>query len=226
LGYPFILAPGELKWGQMPRIMGKGHFQYVINQKWRTSIKFGFGWFGWSDKFNAPFILQAEQVNGDTTKGDQILIMNPFTAVMQYQHPLGKSWLGFAGLGPGVFRVDIQNDGRTIYDPVTHNRYKFGSFGVSGEAGAEYFLPANKNVSLLTMGSVDYLFGGASKEKYPSGYSGKYWFADISIGVNVYFKPLGAKTPPTPAPAPPPAAETTPPPMPVVAPADTTKKGP
>lgn len=223
LGYPLILSPGELKWGQKPRLMGKGNFQYVINNRWRTSFKFGYGWFGWSDQFNAPFVLQAEQAGGDTTKGDQLLIMNPFTAVVHYTHPLGKSWLGFVGLGPGAFRVNIQNDHRTIFDPVTHERYKFGSFGLSGELGAEYFLAANKNVSLLGMGSFDYLFGGASKEKFPSGYSGTYMFMDLNIGVNVYFKPPGAKSTPVPvAPAPLPS-EMPPPSTPSAAPADTSK---
>lgn len=222
IGYPFILSPGELKWGQAPRLMGKGHFQYVINKTWRTSFTFGYGWFGWSDKFNAPFILQAEQVNGDTTKGDQLLIMNPFTAVVHYTHPLSKSWLGFVGVGPGIFRVNIQNDHRTIYDPVTHERFKFGSFGLSGDLGAEYFLPANKNVSLLGMASLDYLFGGASESKYPSGYSGTYIFMDVNIGVNVYFKPPGAKSAPVPVLPP---AEEPPPSTPSAAPADTSKTG-
>jgi len=217
IGFPIILATGELKQGQMPRLMGKANFQYVINKDWRTSFKFGYGWFGWSDKFNAPFILQAAEAGGDTTKGDQLLILNPFTATMQYTHELSKNWLAWVGAGPGVYRVNIQNDHRTIYDPVTHERFKFGSFGVSGTAGAEYFIPANKNVSLLGSATIDYLFN-SNTEKYPSGYSGKYMFMDLSIGVNVYFKPLGAKSAPTPVPSeiPPPSST----------PADTTKTSP
>jgi len=78
-------------------------------------------------------------------------------------------------------------------------------------------------VSLMGTGSIDYLFGGASKEKYPSGYSGKYMFMDLSFGVNVYFKPLGAKSTPKPViPAEPPPTST-PPSTPSAAPADTSK---
>jgi len=199
--------------------MGKGNFQYVINKTWRAAFKFGYGWNGYSDKFDAPFILQAEQVNGDTTKGDQLVIMNPFTAVMHYMHPMGKSWVGYLGAGPGVYRVNITNDHRTIYDPVTHERFKFGSFGLSGEGGAEYFLPSNKNVSLGVAGTVNYLLD-SHKDKFPSGYSGPYVFADLSVGVNVYFKPLGAKTPP---PSALPPTEEPPPSTPSAAPADTSK---
>jgi len=221
LGVPFIFAPGDLKHGQKPRIMGKGNFQYVVNKTWRTAFKFGYGWNGYNDEFNAPFILQAEQVNGDTTKGDQLVIMDPFTAVLQYMHPMGKSWMGYAGAGPGVYRVNITNDGRTIFDPVTHERFKFGSFGLSGEAGAEYFLPSNKNVSLSLNGTLNYLFS-SHKDKFPSGYSGPYIFADFGIGVNVYFKPLGAKSTPTPMLPP---TEVPPPSTPSAAPADTSKTG-
>jgi hypothetical protein len=203
--------------------MAKGNFQYVMTNKWRASFKFGYGWNGYSDKWNAPFILQAEQVNGDTTKGDQLTIMSPFTAVVHYLHPISKSWLGYVGAGPGVYRVNITNDGRTIYDPVTHERFKFGSFGASGEAGAEYFLPSNKNVAFTLAGTVNYLFD-SHKDRFPSGYSGPYIFSDISFGVNVYFKPLGAKSEPKPVlPAEPPSSSTPPSSTPSAAPADTSK---
>jgi hypothetical protein len=220
LGVPFILAPGELKWGQKPRIMGKGNFQYVINKSWRTSFKFGYGWNGYSDEFNAPFTLQAAEAAGDTSKGDQLVIMNPFTATVHWTHEMSKNWMWYVGAGPGVYRVNIQNDHRTIYDPVTHERFKFGSFGISGTGGMEYFLPSNHNVSLLGTATVDHLFS-SFKDRFPSGYSGPYTFMDVSIGVNVYFKPLGAKSTPAPAPTPAklPSEESG-------APADTTKTSP
>ncbi|HEV8479408.1 MAG TPA: hypothetical protein VGR66_01335 [Candidatus Eisenbacteria bacterium] len=218
-GVPIILGPGELKWGQEPRLMGKGNFQYVINRTWRASFKFGYGWSGYNDAFNAPFVLQAAEVNGDTTKGDQLVIMNPFTATVHFTRALSKNWMWYVGGGPGVYRVNITNDHRTIYDPVTHERFKFGSFGISGTGGMEYFLPSNKNVSLLGVATVDHLFS-SYKDRFPSGYAGPYTFMDVSIGVNVYFKPLGSKSTPTPAALPseaPPAGG---------APTDTTKTSP
>jgi hypothetical protein len=201
-GVPIILGPGELKWGQEPRLMGKGNFQYVINRTWRASFKFGYGWSGYNDAFNAPFVLQAAEVNGDTTKGDQLVIMNPFTATVHFTRALSKNWMWYVG-----------------GDPVTHERFKFGSFGSSGTGGMEYFLPSNKNVSLLGVATVDHLFS-SYKDRFPSGYAGPYTFMDVSIGVNVYFKPLGSKSTPTPAALPseaPPAGG---------APTDTTKTSP
>jgi len=217
-GVPLVLGPGDLKHGQVPRLMGKGNFQYVINRTWRTSFKFGYGWNGYNDQFNAPFVLQAAEANGDTTKGDQLVIMNPFTATIHWTHEFSKSWMWYVGGGPGVYRVNIQNDHRTIYDPVTHERFKFGSFGISGEGGVEYFLPSNKNVSLLGQATVSHLFS-SYKDRFPSGYSGPYTFMDVSIGVNVYFKPLGAKTA-APTPAKLPSEESG------AAPTDTTKTSP
>lgn len=195
LGVPEILATGELKRGQRPRMIGKLHFQYVMANDWRLSLRGGFGWLGWSDKQPAPFVLQAEQPGGDATRGDQLLIFNPFTAAITRTQKLSGSWQAFLGAGPGAYRINIQNDHRTIFDPVTHDRYKFGSFGLSGEGGAEYFLPANRNVSLEGVASIHYLFDD-HKDRYPSGYSGKHIFSDLSIGVNVYFRPLGSPAPP------------------------------
>jgi hypothetical protein len=195
LGVPRILATGELKQGQKPRIIGKAHFQYVMDHDWRLSLRGGFGWLGYSDE-PAPFVLQAEQPGGDPTRGDQLLIFNPFTAVLAYTPQLSANWQGFVGVGPGAYRINIQNDHRTIFDPVTKDRYKFGSFGASAEAGAEYFLPANRNVSLEGVTTFHYLFSD-HKDRFPSGYSGKHMFADVSIGVNVYFRPLGSPAPPS-----------------------------
>ena len=200
LGVPTILATGELKRGQRPRIIGKGHFQYVMDNDWRLSFRGGFGWLGYSDKFNAPFLLQAAAAGGDSTRGDQLVILNPFTAVLTYTRRMSKSWQAFVGAGPGAYRVNIQNDHRTLFDPVTHSRYRYGSLGASGEGGMEYFLPANRNVSLEGVGTIHYLFKG-NKDRFPSGYSGKHMFLDLSLGVNVYFRPLGAPSPPATVPS-------------------------
>jgi hypothetical protein len=191
---PTILATGELKRGQRPRIIGKLHFQYVMSRDWRLSLRAGFGWLGYDDT-PAPFVLQAEQPAGDPTRTDQLVIFNPFSAVLAYTHKLSDSWQGFVGAGPGMYRVNIQNDHRTIFDPVTHARYRYFSPGASAEGGAEYFLAANRNVSLEGVSSIHYLLRD-NKDRFPSGYSGKHMFLDVSIGVNVYFRPSGTPAPP------------------------------
>lgn len=94
--------------------MAKANFQYVINRNWRTAFKFGYGWFGWSDEFNAPFVLQAAEVNGDTTKGDQNLVLNPFTATIEYTHEINKNWMWF--LGGGTRRLPGEHPERSPDD--------------------------------------------------------------------------------------------------------------
>lgn len=200
VGVPILLATSELKAGQRPRLMGKAHFQYVLTHQFRLSMRGGFGWLGYTRDEPAPFPLQAKEPGGDPTRIDQLTILNPFSAVLQYTRMV-KNWQAFAGAGPGMVRVNILNDRRTIFDPVTHERYSYWSPSVGGEAGGEYFIPANRNVSFEGVGTFHYLLK-RNAEKFPSGYSGHHALFDFSVGVNVYFNPPGAAKPATPATAP------------------------
>jgi len=181
LGVPVIMATSELKEGQHLRLMAKGHFQYVISPDWRLSLRGGFGWWTYSSKAKAPFVLQADSPEGDSTRVDQFTLLNPFTAAVVFTHRFDESWQTFVGGGPGMYRINIENDHRTIFDPVTHERFRTWSPGVTGELGMEYFIPANRNVSLEGVGTIHYLLK-THEDKFPSGYSGHHAFLDLSLG--------------------------------------------
>jgi hypothetical protein len=186
VGVPFFLTDSDMKTGQSPRLIFKYHFGYVITEKWRFSTRGGFGWVGY-DAVPAPFPLQ--QCCGDPpdeTKGDQLSIVMPFTFTMNYTHTLNDSWMLFGGLGPGLYNINIQNDRKTVHDPITFQRYKWWAPGIALEGGAEFFFPSNRNVSLEFMSTYNYMFS-SDEETYPSGYNGNHSFVDFNFGVNVYF---------------------------------------
>jgi hypothetical protein len=186
IGVPFFITDSDMKTGQSPRIMLKYHFGYVMTEKWRFSTRGGYGWVGY-DIVPAPFPLEQCCDNPpDLTKGDQLTSIMPFTATVDYTHTLSDSWMLFAGLGPGLYKLNVMNDRKTVSDPVTFERYKWWSPGVSVEGGAEFFFPTNRNVSLEFMSTYNYILS-ADEEKLPSGYNGNHSYIDFNFGVNVYF---------------------------------------
>lgn len=186
IGVPFFVTDSDMKTGLRPRLMFKYHFGYVITESWRFSTRGGFGWTGYSD-VPAPFPLQQCCGNPpDLTKGDQLSTVMPFTFTMDYTHSLSESWMLFAGLGPGLYYLNLKNDRKTIHDPVTYERFNWWSPGVSLEAGGEFFFPTNRNVSLEFMSTYNYIFS-SDEDSYPSGYNGNHSFVDFNFGVNVYF---------------------------------------
>lgn len=195
LGMPFLYSRQELARGQRPRIIGKLHFQYVFTPSMRLSLRGGFGWLGYNGTEPTPYPFPSDNGGFDTTRVDQLTTIIPASAALVYTDDIGSSrWKWFAGGGLGVYRMNIMNDRKTVYDPVTYDRLKFTSLGATGEVGVEYFLPANKNVSFEWLGTGHFLFATYAG-KYPSGYKGRHGFVDFSFGVNVYFNP-GSESPP------------------------------
>ena len=186
LGVPIVLSDSDLSEGQRPRAMLKFHFQYVMNPSWRLSLRGGFGWTGYSGEVYAPFPLNGSSGSIDSTKVDQLTYLYPFTATAVYRKTMSEDWTLFGGAGLGMYNVRIVNDRLSVYDPVTFERFSLWSPGVTLEAGGEFAIPANRNVSLELMAGFHQMLRG-DDEKFPSGYSGPHSFLDINFGVNVYF---------------------------------------
>jgi hypothetical protein len=216
IGLPFLIATQEFKDGQKPRLIGKAHFQYVVAPVWRLSFRGAFGWVGFDSDTPAPFPFNNDGGGFDTTRIDQLTVLNPFSAALQYTKRNGSVQY-FVGAGPGITKINVMNDRETIYDPSTFKRHSYWSWGVGGEGGAEYFLPANENVSFELAAALQYTLE-RNAEQFPNGYAGKHALFDVTFGVNVYFWPFGG---PKPAPAAPPAETDA-----GAAPADTTTTPP
>jgi hypothetical protein len=207
LGIPFLYATQEMRAGQRPRIIAKGHFQYIFTPSMRLSLRAGFGWTDYSADQMAPYPLPSDNTTQssafyDTTRVDQITTLMPFTAALVHTGDLSGSgsWKWFGGAGLGVYHINVMNDRRTVKDPETFKSLSYVSPGANAELGLEYFLPANKNISLEWLGTGHFLFPTHAGD-FPSGYSGRHGFVDLSFGVNVYFGTGGVDVTPEPGPA-------------------------
>lgn len=217
LGVPFLFATQEMRAGQEPRLMGKAHFQYVFTPSMRLSLRAGWGWHHFSGDEPAPYPYPSDNSTQsasvyDSTRVDQLTTWVPVTAALVHTGNLDAAgnWKWFGGAGLGMYWFNIMNDRRTIKDPVTLKAVSNVSPGATGELGVEYFLPASKNVSFEWTGTANYLFetnGG----KYPSGFSGRHGFVDLSFGVNIYFGTGPAKVKPVAEPTAAPKTEEKPP---------------
>jgi hypothetical protein len=187
VGAIFTAADKDIKHGQKLRPIFKLHFGYVMTERWRLSLRAGFGWKAYQDDALAPYPLQ--QCCGqpdDVTKIDMKTLIYPFTGVVQYTKTLNDTWMLFGGLGPGIYNIQVTNDSKVVYDPVTFVRVNQTRPGLATELGAEMFLSANQNVSFEYMGTIHWIFSHNVTD-YPSGFGGNDAFWDLNFGVNVYF---------------------------------------
>ena len=186
IGMPFILADEDLSQGIRPRAILKLHFQYILAPQWRLSFRGGFGWTGYADDAPIPYPVPSGTGGMDSTGIDILTYLYPFTATATYTRSLSEGWKVFGGGGLGVYNVKIVNDRVQIQDPITLEPYSLWSPGFALEAGAEYAIPANRNVAFEWNISFHRMLRG-DETMYPSGYQGPHAFLDVNFGVNVYF---------------------------------------
>ncbi len=216
LGVPLMLADEDLSGGLRPRAMMKLHFQYVMTPLWRLSFRVGFGWTGYSAEEPMPYPMYSSSGGVDSTGVDVLAYLYPFTASAVYTRSVAEGWKIVAGGGVGVYNVKVVNDRIRIFDPVTFERVSLWSPGLTLEAGTEYAIPANRNVSLEGNVTFHKMLHG-DEERFPSGFAGPHAFLDVNFGVNVYFRLPGSEPTVTPVlggqegeTTPPPAPPTTP----------------
>lgn len=197
VGAIFTLADHDIKHGQKLRPIFKLHFGYVMTERFRLSLRGGFGWKAYSGDFLAPYPLQQCCGNPpDVTKVDMKTLIYPFTGVVQYTKSLNDSWMLFGGLGPGIYNVQVTNDNKVVHDPVTFVRVNQTSPGLAAELGAEMFFPSNPNVSFEYMGTIHWIFSH-DVTNFPSGFGGNDAFWDLNFGVNIYFGLPGSASSPS-----------------------------
>jgi hypothetical protein len=248
LGVPIFLADSDTKTGQVPRLLAMVDFQYVFSPHWRLAAQFGYGWIGYKDWAPSPYPVRDPDTGGYVnTMQDVLTKFQPVSASMLYA-PKGQAgkWGPYVGGGVNLTRMEIVNKRKRIQDPATFDEWVNWGFGVQALAGAEYYIPSKRTVSLDFSAHWSYLFSKNTTD-FPSGFTDNDSYLSFNFGVNVYFWPIGhapveiapdavpeptGATPsdtlqnaPAPAPAPPDTTQKTPAP-PAPAPPDTTQKSP
>src|SRR5438067_7794779 len=119
VGVPYFLADHDTKDGQAPRLLGQFHFQYVFTPDLRLSMRFGYGWVGYKDNAPSPYPLPRSNGGFETTKVDMLTNFQPITATLLHSlRAQGKGWVPYVGAGAGLYRLNIVNQRKTIYDPA------------------------------------------------------------------------------------------------------------
>ena len=173
------------------RFAFSGHFRYAITPWLRWQISPAFTWTGYDDQELAPF--RDPNFPNDSTKANYLTLVLPMSAQLQLTMRRGQ-WLSYAGAGPGVYRVWIQNRRKVLEDPVSRKLHRGLYPGATAQAGIERFLKSLPNTSVELSVDAHYVFA-ERPEQFPSGWNSKLLNAGIRIGGNYYFTPNPPKKP-------------------------------
>ncbi len=181
---------GDYSDGALPRFAVAGQFRFVQSNHWRWQVSPGFTWSAYETATPLPMTdLNAPQ---DRVKDRVLTLLLPVTAQLQYVTRRG-SWLYHAGLGPGVYRVWVQNHRKVLRDPVSLDLHRGLYAGGTFELGAERFLKSITTTSVeLTW--ANHLVFTQRDEQFPSGFNSNLMAMEWRLGINYYFDPLRQKT--------------------------------
>lgn len=181
---------GDYSHGAMPRISFAGQFRFVQSRRIRWQVSPGFTWTAYKTATVIPF----PDPNQPETrvKDDMLTLMAPISAQVQLVTRRGQ-WLYHAGVGPGVYRVWVQNDRKVLKDPATFKLHRGVYPGATFEIGAERFL---RRITTTSVGFtwVNHLVLAQRDEQFASGYNSNLMATELRIGLNYYFDPLRDKT--------------------------------
>jgi len=178
------------------RMAFNAHWRYQVKTWLRWQIGVGFAWAGYSDHSTAPFT--DPNVPTETSKKDYITLMLPVTAELHYVYRNGP-WHYYGGVGPGVYRVWVENHRKVLKDPVTLKLHRGMYPGGSAEFGVERFLKDTPNVSLEAT-LAGHLALAQRPEQFPSGFNSNCMATEFRVGANYYFTPGPRKASATTAP--------------------------
>ena len=191
MGGALMLGQEDYSKTARSRFSFSGHFRYAIAPWLRWQISPGFTWAGYDDQEPAPF--RDPNFPNDSTKANNLALLLPMSAQLQFTARRGP-WLTYAGAGPGVYRVWIQNRRKVLEDPVSRKLHRGLYPGATAQAGIERFLKGLPNTSIELAVDAHYVFA-ERPDQFPSGWNSKLLNAGIRIGGNYYFVPNPPKKP-------------------------------
>lgn len=195
LGYSKFAADADYSDDSRGRPSFSGAFRYVMSPRWRWQVSPGFTWSAYGVGSRAPF--PDPQFPGDTSlagvpvKDHYLTLVVPVDAQIQLTQKRGW-WLYHLGVGPGLYRVWVENNRKILQDPVSHDRHKGVYFGLTGELGAERFLRGLTTTSIEGVVGSHLVFAERDSQ-FPSGFNSNVLPVDLRICVNYYFDLTRAK---------------------------------
>ena len=199
LGVSKFIQDGDYSTDSQLRFAFSGAFRYVMSPWLRWQVSPGFTWSAYRIGSRDPF--RDPQFPADSTKDEYLTLVVPASLQVQLVERRGW-WLYHFGVGPGVYRVWIENRRKVLEDPVSHVRHRGTYFGLSAELGAERFL---RNI---TTTSIEWTVGGhlafaERDDQFPSGWNSNLLPIEARVCVNYYFDLVKTKQALPPATPPP-----------------------
>jgi hypothetical protein len=185
LGGSWIWAQDDYSEGALPRFNFVGSFRYQMKLSWRLQISPGFTWNAYTKHADPPYYDPAEP--GDYTKQHYLTLLTPVTAQIQWTGN-GKNWIPHVGVGPGVYRVQIEHDRNDLLDPVTFAVHRGAYLGATVEVGAEHYLKGMPNTS-IELNLVNHFIAAKRDDQFPAGWNSGIANVAANVGINYYFDP-------------------------------------
>jgi hypothetical protein len=177
--------------GAEMRLAFAGRWRYQWSRSLRLEIGTGFTWAGYDQSEPAPFVDPRPGADIDG-KGEWLTLLVPTSAQIQYLRPSGW-WLYHAGIGPGIYRVWVQNERDVVEDPITFKPHRGVYPGFSFQIGAERFFRGLTTTS-IEFGVTGHQVFATRDDQFPSGMNSNLSAVEGRIGVNYYWdlsKPRG-----------------------------------
>ena len=173
---------GDYSAGAQARFSFDGNFRYVINRNFRWQLGPGFTWSAYS---NVDTAFRDINFPTERTKDQNLTLVTPITAQLQYTIRRGQ-WIYHAGLGPGVYRVWVENHRKVLKDPTTLKLHRGVYPGAVVQFGAERFLSGITNLA-VEVSSANHLIFAQRDEQFVRGYNSNLLVNELRLGVNYYF---------------------------------------
>ncbi len=186
-------SAGDYSRYAQPRMSFAAKLRYTFAPSWRWQVSPGFMWASYSKRSNpAPF----KDLNfpTDTTKDNYLSLMLPISTQVQWV-ARGHALVWHVGLGPGLYRVWVENHRKVVRDPVTLRLHRGMYFGATAEIGVEHFFKALPTVSFESTLDLNYVAAKRDKQ-FPSGFNATVTAVGLRVGANYYFnlRPAPKKT--------------------------------
>jgi hypothetical protein len=182
-GGSYFSGEGDYSEAAQPRLSFGTHFRYAMSKGLRWQVAPGYTWAAYKTSTAIPF--PDPNFPPDSTKDRQLSLLVPVTAQLQMVVRRGM-WFYYAGAGPGLYRVWVENRRKILKDPETFRLHRGLYPGASAEIGAERFLKA------LTTTSVEFTLTGhyafaKRDDQFKRGFNSNVMAVEGRIGVNYYF---------------------------------------
>lgn len=181
---------GDYSAGAQLRFSFAGQFRYAMTDHLRLQVSPGFTWSAYGSRYPAPvFDLNFPE---DNDKSNYLTLVVPVTA--QFQYVIKRDWwLYHAGVGPGLYRVWVENHRKVLKDPVSLRLHRGIYPGGTVEFGAERFFKSLPTTSIEAV-LVGHLVLAQDDDAFVSGINSNLNAVEFRLGTNYYFD-LGGPPP-------------------------------